>query len=78
MSDEIHEGEAEIGEVIALARSARTLRSVPRPPRGCPPGGWYSRQKRPLKNGAEAVYLMYIWRDPESDRNHARSLGRLN
>jgi hypothetical protein len=81
MDDEntvVEDGEtAEIAEVLEQARTLRTLRGLKRP-RGLPAGGWYSRQPRPLKDGARAVYLMYRWRDPESDKNYARSLGRLN
>ena len=68
---------AEIGEIIEQARGARTLRGLPRPA-GLPAGGWYSLQRRILRGGQKATYLMYRWRDPDSDKGSAKSLGRLN
>ena len=68
---------AEIAEVLVKARGARTLRGLPRP-KGLPAGGWYSLQQRILRGGEKATYLMYRWRDPDSDKGSAKSLGRLN
>ena len=67
---------AEIAEVLERARAVRTLRGLPRP-KGLPAGGWYSRQRRRLHDGTEGVYLMYRWRNPDSDTGRAKSLGRL-
>ena len=69
---------AEIGEIIERARAARTLRGLPRP-KGLPPGGWYSAQRRRLANGERAVYLMYRWYGEDgSSHSPAKSLGRLS
>ena len=90
MDDEIKvvdDGEtAEIAEVLAKARGARTLRGLPRP-QGLPAGGWYSRQPRKLTDGSTGMYLFYRWHprpDEPPGRNGrvptkpAKCLGRLN
>lgn len=68
--------------VLELARerhaAGESMRGLPRPA-ALPSGGWYSVQVRKLKTGGELVpYLMWRWRDPETDRQKAHSLGRLN
>ena len=69
---------AEIGEVIELARTSRTLRGLPRP-RGFPVGGWYSKQARTLATGERVTYLFYRWPgEPGSSKGKAKSLGRLD
>lgn len=68
---------ADIGEILDLARSARSLRGLPRP-RGFPADGWYSKQGRTLADGERAVYLMYRWRTLDSNKGKAKSLGRLD
>ena len=68
---------AEIAKVVVKACGAHTLLGLTRPP-VLPASGWYSLQRRILRGGEKATYLMYRWRDPDSDKGNAKSLGRLN
>lgn len=70
---------APAARVLELARSRYSagmgVRGLPRP-EGHPAGGWYSVQRRKLKGGSTAVYLMY--RYCLETRPGAKNLGRLN
>lgn len=66
---------APVAGILDLARERKSPRGLPRPA-GLEPGGWYSVQKRTLRDGTSASYLTWRWCD--GHRLRAVSLGRID
>lgn len=67
--------------ILAEARQRYTagvsVRGLRRP-HDAPDAAWWTVQRRKLRGGERAAYLMLRWRNPETGGPTVRSLGRLD
>lgn len=79
LSDRADDHTAPVAGILDLARelhaAGRHVRGLPRPA-GLEPGGYYSVQRRTLRDGTHASYLAWRWR--EGNRLRAANLGRID
>lgn len=73
----MHDTDSIITEARQRYRATRRVRGL-RKPDGAPDGAWWSVQRRKLRGGKSAAYLMLRWRNPETGGPTVRSLGRLD